>query len=343
MAGLLAIALSAMSVGSALAWSNGPDSGNGYGTHDWIVDQALKTFSGKLPAWFEPATARLASDDPDSQFWRTNDHVYREIGYGRGAVHQVAEYYARAIADLKAGNGHQASVDIGRLAHFYGDILVPFHTAYAGASDASAHSAYERLVDSKTKSASSMPEWQTADRSPGDITDVRATAIAAAAYSRKFFPELYSEFTKDQSVLNARLREITGYVLKRASRELGEIIHSIDRRIGNAPLVVKLVATVKYRYPDASHTYQSVYVTATDASGRTIEGLQVSVTFPSSADVRASAAEGTQTFRAFSMPDGIAKATAYIDPTLHGVKLTVKITATMRGSTVTTTTWYQAK
>ncbi|MBA2756761.1 MAG: hypothetical protein H0U37_04890 [Chloroflexi bacterium] len=50
MAGLLAIALSAMSVGSALAWSNGPDSGNGYGTHDWIVDQALKTFSGKLPA-----------------------------------------------------------------------------------------------------------------------------------------------------------------------------------------------------------------------------------------------------------------------------------------------------
>jgi len=41
-----------------------------------------------------------------------------------------------------------------------------------------------------------MPEWQTADRSPGDITDVRATAIAAAAYSRKSFPELYSEFTK---------------------------------------------------------------------------------------------------------------------------------------------------
>ena len=40
---------------------------------------------------------------------------------------------------------------------------------------------------------------------------------------------------------------------------------------------------------------------------------------------------------------GIAKATAYIDPTLHGVTLTVKITATMRGSTVTTTTWYQAK
>jgi len=128
MAGLLAIALSAMSVGSVLAWSNGPDSGNGYGTHDWIVDQALKTFSGKLPAWFEPATARLASDDPDTQFWRTNDHVYREIGYGRGAVHQVTEYYARAIADLRAGNGHQASVDVGRLAHFYGDILVPFHT-----------------------------------------------------------------------------------------------------------------------------------------------------------------------------------------------------------------------
>ncbi len=342
LAGLL---LALVVVVPATAWSNGPSAGgvtgNGYGTHDWVIDQALKTFNGHVPSWFEASTARLASDDPDTLFWRTNEHVYFEEGYGRGAVYLVEEYYSKAIADLKAGNPHQASIDIGRLAHYYADLLQPFHTAHAASGKDSAHTKYELLVDAGNRTSSSSPDWQTADRHPEQVTNIRTIAIAAAAYSRKFFSELYGEFSKNETVLDSRVRQITGYVLKKASRELGDIIHSIDLKIGNAPMVVKLVATRKYSQP-SSIEYQAIYIKATDSAGHAIEGLRIDVTWPTSADVPNGAEPTAHVFRAYTMPDGTAKATAYIDLGKHDQKLTVKITATMRGQTVSTSTWYEA-
>ena len=339
---LIAVTLTVAAVAPVGAWSNGPDSGNGYGTHDWIIDQALKTFGGNVPSWLDVNAAKLASDDPDTLWWRTNEHVYMEEGYGRGAVHMVAEYYARSMAALKAGDKSLASIEFGRMAHFWGDIYVPFHTAYAAVSKGSAHEAYERLVDSKNRTPSSAPEWMTGDRSPETVTDVRAYAIAGAKYSRGFYGELYSEFMKNQSSLTSRASTLTGYILKKASRELGDLLNSITKGVGNAPMVVKLVATRKYAQP-SSIEYQAIYIKATDASGQPIEGLRVDVTWPTSADVPNGAEPTAHVFRAYTMADGIAKATAYIDLSKHGQTLQVSIKSTMRGTTVTTSTTYTAK
>jgi hypothetical protein len=349
---ILAVAAIAAAVTPAIAWSNGPSkdgvTGNGYGTHDWIVDQAIRTFSGHLPSWFEAGTARLASDDPDTLYWRTNEHVYVAPTtavpwpYGRGAVHQIVELYDRAIYHVRVGNGHEASIDIGRLSHFYGDLAQPFHTNYAAKGKDGTHAAYERLVDSVTKSKDAMKDWQTADRSPGDVSNIRTKAIAMAAYSRGYFSELYAELSKDTSVLNTRVKAITGYVMKKASRELGDIIHSIDRKAGNAPALAKISVTRKYSQPTLKE-YQAFYIKVTDANGKPIEGIMVDVTFPDSATVPSGAAPSPTVFRAYTMPDGIAKATAYIDLTLHGKTLPVYVKVKSRGKTLTATTSYTAK
>lgn len=340
---MLAVLAAAGSVG---AWSNGPYKdgveGNGYGTHDWILDQALKTFSGKVPGWFDASVAKLATDDPDTLSWKTNEHVYMDQGYGRGAVHLVVEYYDKAITHLRMGDTKAASRDIGLLSHFYADILNPFHTNYGASGKDGPHAKYELLVDSRTRKASDMPEWQTADRSPEKVTNIRTKAIAAATYARGKFAELYKEFTKDQTVLNSRVRVLTGYVLKRASRELGDIIRSVDMKVGNSPSIAKIVVTRKYSQP-SSIEYQALYIKVVDANGRALEGARVDVTWPSSADVPNNAEPTPHVFRAYTMPDGIAKATAYIDLSLHGDKQTVKISVTSRGKTLTATTWYQAK
>ncbi len=354
-AGLAGLSLALLLTVPVGAWSNGPAAGgvtgNGYGTHDWILDQAFKTFSGHVPSWVEKSTALLATDDPDTLFWRTNEHVYMEDGYGRGAVDRVTEYYARVMSEHKAGDDHQASIDLGRLAHYYADLFVPFHTAYAAVSQTTAHSKYELLVDSRNRTSTSAPEWQTKDRSPEVVPDIRAKAIAAAAYSRKFFPELLSEFKKNESVLNTRVSQLTGYVLTAASRGLGDIIHSIDLGVGNAPMVAKLVIKAKYSMP-STQSYQAFYVTATDANGKTIQGLRIDVTWPSCADVPNGAEPTAHVFRAYTMdttsavkmglPVGVAKATATVSSCSHSAQ-PVKATATMRGHSVTASSSYTYK
>src|SRR5215207_6821988 len=62
-----AIALIATTVGAspALAWSNGVDGPNAYGTHDWILDHALSAL-GDRADWVCQRAALRANDDPDT-------------------------------------------------------------------------------------------------------------------------------------------------------------------------------------------------------------------------------------------------------------------------------------
>lgn len=344
---LLALAAAVVPAG---AWSNGPSAGgvtgNGYGTHDWVIDQAVKVFDGKVPAWFEADTARLASDDPDTLFWRTNEHVFMEPTtavpwpYGRGAVYLIAEYYDKAIYSLKVGNDHQASIYVGWLAHYWADVFQPYHTAYAANTKSSAHAKYEALVDDKMRKSSDAPEWQTADRTPDPVTNIRTRAIDGAAYSRAYFKELDAELAKS-STLTARASQITGYLMKKASRELADIIYSIDRNVGNAPGATSITVTRKYAQP-SSIEYQAIYVKVLDSSGRPIEGARVDVTWPSSADVPNGAEPSAHLSRTYTMADGTARSTAYI-ALGDKSKKTVTVRVTMRGRTLTATTTYQAK
>ena len=110
---LLGLALLAGSAVPALAWSNGPDEGNGHGTHDYIIDQALRVFDGGPPAWLDVELALLASDDPDTQFRRAGEHVFMEKGYGRGAVDRIVQNYHLAFTAHAAGDNATASIAFG--------------------------------------------------------------------------------------------------------------------------------------------------------------------------------------------------------------------------------------
>lgn len=50
----------------ALAWSNGRDGPDSYGTHDWILDKALKA-AGNDADWVRKRIALRATDDPDTK------------------------------------------------------------------------------------------------------------------------------------------------------------------------------------------------------------------------------------------------------------------------------------
>ena len=61
----------------------------------------------------------------------TNEHVFNEKGYGRGAVDRITEFYHQALTAHLAGDDATASIAFGWMAHYVGDILQPYHTNYA--------------------------------------------------------------------------------------------------------------------------------------------------------------------------------------------------------------------
>ncbi len=93
---LVAILVVLGTTSPALAWSNGTDGYNSYGTHDWILDQALEA-AGDDADWVRRRVALRATDDPDSKdgiefasspWW----HVYDDWGDNYGATPETVEH-----------------------------------------------------------------------------------------------------------------------------------------------------------------------------------------------------------------------------------------------------------
>ena len=329
---LFAVVLLAGTVTPALGWANGGNLGNAYGTHDWIVSQAVKVFGDNPPAWLDLNAALLATDDPDKIFWATNEHVFNEKGHGRGAVDRITEYYHQALVAHQAGDDLTASITFGWMAHYYGDILQPYHTNYAAVDLDDSHRRYEMLVQAVTRNPDASPEWSTANRTPKAVADVRTTAIAAAAYSRKFFPELYSLFKVDETVLTPRVAQITGFVLKRASSDLADILYSLDQGVGDAPPAASVKATVKWRYA-AKDSTQIVYVTVKGAEGQPLEGIRVDIAFPKGTG-------GTTLLRRYTTRAGTVAAYGAIGASPYGVRRDVVVTVKTGDVVTTATTWF---
>ena len=122
---------------AAFGWCNGPPTdgeGNGYGTHDWLLEQALRVARQSDPAagdWIDWEAARLATDDPDTLATNTSWHLFRDLGKSRGGPQKIADLYYESAVALRAGNARGASEKLGVLAHYYGDIVQPFHTTWA--------------------------------------------------------------------------------------------------------------------------------------------------------------------------------------------------------------------
>ncbi len=287
-AALLVLAVG--SVGSAqpvAAWSNNADD---YGTHDWILDQALRVMGG-APAWMNVRVALEATDDPDT-IERVQDarlvmyHVYREKGRRGGAPDAVLMRYAQAIdavaeGDRLAGEGDatgaRASYDeasrlVGLLAHYEGDLAQPFHTAYAALDYEQLHESYEHIVGPLTRSATDMPSWQTPAHPITPSTDVRRTAIRTAAYSRGFFTDLKNHLAAHPGTLDARAKEITGLVLRRVADDLATIIAAIGTKGGYGP-DVRVSMSMRDHYIAAGRgEYISIH--ATDPAGHPLEGVE---------------------------------------------------------------------
>ena len=73
------------------------------------------------------------------------------------------------------------------------------------------------------------PQPARRDRCPDD-RDRRRRVFA------RLPPGLFAQFHADETVISPRVSEITGYVLKRASSDLADILYSLDQGVGDPTL-----------------------------------------------------------------------------------------------------------
>ncbi len=336
-AALLLVVASTGAAPRASAWAN---AGDGYGTHDWIVDQALDILdaSGKSYAWFDRTKALRATDDPDTveveaDPTRDIEHVYKDSAKRGGAVQRIADHYSAAIAAHKAGDYADASVQLGMLAHFYGDILQPYHTSAAATTKVSAHYDYELAVNDRTRAPGDASGWSNASQTVSTLSNIRTTAIAGAAYSRARFADLHSAWTASESTSNGTVSRITGEVLKRAAKDLASVIWSVSQGKGEAPDVASLSARVKWIGVKSGEPYQAVYTTAKDAAGRGIEGLEVHIPWPK-------VGGGTELLRTWTDSAGYVKLTVAVGKLPLLVRQDVPVRVMENGTTTTRTPWF---
>ena len=206
----------------ALAWSNGPNGPNTYGTHDWILDKAIKA-AGNKASWVKVKVALRATDDPDTKdgidhasgtWWHVYDRWGSEWG---GADEAAAVWFKRTKKRLANGNNKAASRALGYLAHFIGDVAQPMHTDSSDKEDG-VHSSYESAVDSRTGDYGfSFDGMDGAKAGPA----VRKLARQA---HRKYGALVN---TYDARGYNAKVHRITKRQLKRAANALADLITSL--------------------------------------------------------------------------------------------------------------------
>lgn len=212
---------------AALAWGNGVDGPNAFGTHDWILNMAL---SGVAPGdrWVCRRAAFRATDDPDTDdgidhasgtWW----HVWDEWGatYG-GAPEAVEVWFERIQNRLRDGRECAASRALGIMAHLVGDVAEPMHTDGALAAEDRVHSAYESDVDSQTEVGDVLFDF---DFDGIDDARARSTALSVARQAHRSYRVLVT--TYDDHGYNARVDRITQRQLNRAANALADLIAAV--------------------------------------------------------------------------------------------------------------------
>lgn len=317
----------------AAGWANG--GGDGYGTHDWIIDQAVRVLDGRVDSWFDAQTARIHSDDPDTlerAAGDQDDHVYHEKGKRGGAIDRIASEFDKAQASYAAGDYEDASYHIGLLSHIYGDILQPYHTAYAAMNRATEHHNYEQVVAPLTRKASDMPAWQSSRRTVSTFGNIRTKAVASAKYSRSLYPSLHKAFAPDQHHMNATVKAITGKVMTRAANDLADVIWSVAQGTGAQPQVGSLKVSVRWVGVKSGYPTQWVYVTARDVDGKPIEDLMVSVAWPTTS--------GTRKEVLYTDPHGFQMRKGPVGTAPKLTQLDVVASATVRGQLRQAHAWW---
>lgn len=292
----------------ALAWSNGgagsgpAGQGDGYGTHDWILSQAMRT-AGAKGKWLNLPLALNHTDDPD--YARVdNTHVFFEKGDGRGAAQVVSDLYAMAVEAYHKGDISSASRDVGLMAHYIGDMSQPYHTAYAAVGLPSTnHNLIESLVEHELQAstpaagAARRHDWTT-PRAPKMLGSIRNAVVREAAYSRQFFPLLNAEMNKHPTTISGTVNSIVDKVLTDDANQVGDVIATIPTGRGLAIDVKTLTTSVSKAYGGRGQ-YETVFGHGVGTDGRPIEGLAIDFSYPT-------ASGKTSTFRKYTDSAGNA-------------------------------------
>lgn len=211
-----------LSPSAALAWSNGTDGCNSFGTHDVILAAAL-AFSDET--WVMRRVAMRATDDPDCKdgidhasgpWW----HVYDRWGETYGGADEAAQVWFRRVKSrLAGGNERGASRALGILSHIVGDVANPMHTDQRDREDR-IHSSYEDAVDRRVLDYGFVSKG-TQEAKPGP----RVRRLASNAHESYF--KLIRAY--DAHGYNAEVDRITDRQLNRAVNALADLVSSLGR------------------------------------------------------------------------------------------------------------------
>ena len=308
----------------ALAWSNG-FGGDGYGTHDWVLDEAI-VLSGE--SWVDRDAALLKTDDPDTVFGSgdVNRHVFRPTGDGRGAPTAVSEWFHQAQVAYQGGDMTAASEALGVLAHYFADLSVPFHTSVKDDAMAAMHLSYELYVDDETSYQGQNSAWITPlARQP--VTDVRADAVAVGLASRAGYGTLVAEY--GASGFNGTVETLTRANLTLAVNGLADVIAAIPTGAGLAP-AGQIAVSAPRQYVGQNKLTQAQAV-VTDGSGDPVEGAEV--VFEWRFDW------GTVYDTEYTGPDGVADSWEDTGDALLFQQVDIVGSTTSGAATATDTTW----
>ena len=277
----------------AFAWANGYQ-GDGYGTHDWVLEEAL-ILSGE--SWVDTQVALLATDDPDYDYPIEDhkNHVFRPEGDGRGAPQTVLDLYHQAVTAYGQGDMVAASQYLGLLSHYYSDICVPYHVASVDDSTSDEHLAYELDVDDRTGYSRENADWIT-PVARKTVVDVRQNTVDAALSTRSTYPAFYTAY-RSSGWGSSTVQSVTKASLSRAVNDLADIIQSIPNGTGIPE--AGTVAASSLRTNVGKNTDVVVYAKVTDDSGNPVEGARVVYEWK--------LPQGTITDVEYTMADGVAE------------------------------------
>ena len=221
------IALTVLSAPApALAWGNGSArSGDGFGTHDWVLTEANRLAASQGATWVKTSVALPATDDPDTRFKDFSAHVYDRWGKHNGtADKKVAAYYSQAVSYLAAGNTDAASRSLGRLSHYFADINNPLNTDNLTAENR-IHARYDSAVDVRTNTVGENRGWITYDGYQ-HVTSASALTVSSARSAHLSYRTLVQEYNRHR--YNRTVNTITSRSLNRSTNRLADIIVSIQ-------------------------------------------------------------------------------------------------------------------
>ncbi len=261
----------------AHAWGNGGYDGDGYGTHDWILEQAV-SLAGAEGQWVDLDVALRATDDPDYDGSDPGLHGFKESGWFRGAPFAVSELHRQAVEAYKAGDTRLASQLLGRLSHYYTDILNPFHSAIAASGRTTVHFEYEMAVNDYTNRPGMNSGWVSA-RAAIPVVDVREKTANAGVLARGYFPALIAGADSGGwlRMSSDSVRAITIKMLSRGANDLADIVRSIPVGVGVAPTPASVHADMSTHTPSRGGN-PTVSATVRDAHGVPLQGVSVTFT-----------------------------------------------------------------